>query len=300
VAEVRDLEVGQSGGISAATASVNQIAAGVSRLASSIESQAAGVTQSSASVEEMVANIAGMGRSIDHIAGELAGLIDSSEEGRRRIAGASEASAEIAQQSKTLLDTNAAIAKIASQTNLLAMNAAIEAAHAGEAGAGFAVVADEIRNLAEQSGRQARSTAAELKSIRVSIEKVVAAQSSAEAAFKTVISFIERVNSLTTELKYAMTEQNEGSRQVLSALELINGETAAVRDESGEMGRVGAAVLEEMLALEKASLRIKGLIEGVSEATESISEVAASVSGSTGRTSESIAVLASEVGRFKT
>jgi methyl-accepting chemotaxis protein len=299
VGDVQDLVVAQSEAVTGTTLTVNGIAAGIDDLAASIETQASGVVESSASIEEMVANIASMGKSIDRVVEELGSLVRSSEAGAQKIAGASAASDDIAKQSKSLLETNAVISSIASQTNLLAMNAAIEAAHAGEAGAGFAVVADEIRSLAEQSGKQAKTTATELKKIRVSIERVVSAQSDATTAFQAVIELIGRINSLAEELKGAMAEQNEGSRQVLTALTGINEETETVRSASGKMGNSTRSVLEEMLKLELSSKKIRNLVEGVTAATESIQTIEESVSASTERTGTSIAVLGREISRFK-
>ncbi|MEI6874854.1 MAG: methyl-accepting chemotaxis protein [Spirochaetota bacterium] len=299
VAEVRALVIAQNDAVSGTTATVNGIASGVGGLAASIESQAAGVVESSASVEEMVANIGSMARSIDHVVIELANLVGSSEEGKRKISGASAASDEIARQPKSLLETNAIISSIASQTNLLAMNAAIEAAHAGEAGAGFAVVADEIRSLAEKSGKQAKATAVELKNIRSSIERVVSAQADASIAFEAVIELIGKINGLAEELKGAMSEQNEGSKQVLTALKDINEETVSVRSSSGQMGESTRSVLEEMRKLERSSQKIRELVEGVSTATASIEAIEKTVSATAEQTAASITILGDEVGRFK-
>ncbi len=296
----RDLAAEQSGAAGHTTAAMNDINESVAGLGASIESQAADVEQSSASIEEMVANLHGMASSVAHMAEELGRLVASSEEGRRKITGASEASAEIARQSRRLLDTNALISSIAAQTNLLAMNAAIEAAHAGEAGAGFAVVADEIRGLAEQSGKQARRTASELSEIHKAIERVVASQSEAEAAFQSVIGMIGGISDLAVQLRNSMTEQGAGSRQVLEALAAIRGETETVTRSSTAMRASTAAVLEEMRLLSFNSGKILELVGEVSRATESIGEIAESVSASTGRTGRRIEELEKSSSRFRT
>ncbi|HUX38966.1 MAG TPA: methyl-accepting chemotaxis protein [Rectinemataceae bacterium] len=296
----RDLAEEQSGAASHTTAAMNDINESVAGLGASIETQAAGVAQSSASIEEMVANLHGMGSSVAHMAEELGRLVASSEEGRRKITGASEASAEIARQSRRLLDTNALISSIAAQTNLLAMNAAIEAAHAGDAGAGFAVVADEIRGLAEQSGKQARRTASELSDIHKAIERVVASQSEAEAAFQAVIGMIGGVSNLADQLRDSMAEQSAGSRQVLEALGDIKGETDRVTGASSGMRASTAAVLEEMRLLSFNSGKILELVGEVSKATESIGEIAENVSASTRRTGARIEELEKSSSRFRT
>ena len=295
----RDLAETQSAAADHTTTAMNAINDGVAGLGASIESQAAGVAQSSASIEEMVANLATMKASIDHVAEELARLVTFSEEGRLTISGASEASTEIAKQSTHLAQTNSLISAIAAQTNLLAMNAAIEAAHAGDAGAGFAVVADEIRSLAEQSGKQARATGAELSGIRKSIERVVGSQAEAETKFKAIIAMIGKVSDLAEELRSAMNEQRVGSRQVLEALSDIRGETEVVTSASAGMRRSTAAVLEEMHLLAFNSGKILELVADMSKATESIGGIAQNVMASTQRTGQRIDELRKGTARFR-
>jgi len=152
---------------------------------------AACVTQSSAAIEEMVSNI----RSITQVLGKntksVLELQEASIDGKGGINETAMLVSEISVKSQDLVETSAVIKKISSQTNLLAMNAAIEAAHAGSDGQGFAVVAGEIRNLAENAGTQAASIAKVLKHIKSLIETAVGSSSSSNDRFEQIVDLRE-------------------------------------------------------------------------------------------------------------
>lgn len=262
--------VEQSSSVEQTCSTVEKIAENISSLHGQIENQSAALNQSSAAVQQMISNINSITESINKASLSFKKLTEASHLGSENLNLVKNLVNEVSGLSSHLLETNAVINSIASQTNLLAMNAAIEAAHAGDAGKGFSVVADEIRKLAEDSSAQSKMIAKELQSIVNSIETIVTATEKADKSFFDVKSQIDSVGRLTEEITLAMEEQNEGSKQIIEALKSIQDVTLNVRESSVEINSNSDLIQQEMLTLTKISGDVQKMTEEVSLAVKNI------------------------------
>ena len=218
----------QSASVEQTVGSVTQIAKNIENLNQMIENQSSGVNQASAAVEQMLGNIVSVSKSTEKMADAFSQLEEYTKTGIEKQDVVNQQLATIEAQSQMLMQANKTISKIASETNLLAMNAAIEAAHAGEAGAGFSVVADEIRNLSETSALQSKTIGAELKKIQDSIVTVVASSEDAKKAFSAVGENIQQTDQLVRQIRGAMEEQKVGFQQIVESLKVMNDNTKNV------------------------------------------------------------------------
>jgi methyl-accepting chemotaxis protein len=166
-------------------------------------------------------------------------MVGAAQEGSDKMNQIIERIGEVEKQSDNLLETNEVISGIAKQTNLLSMNAAIEAAHAGESGKGFAVVAEEIRSLAESAAEQSQTIAAHLSAVRSIISSLGGMGKDAGCSFDKVLDYVRQVDAY-----------QEGIRQVLERQDASGRSAAGLLEESGA-GLQG--VLGKSSAMEESS-----------------------------------------------
>lgn len=261
--------------------------------------QTKNVENSSKAVNYMVSNIQSVASTVENNLKTLEELNDATGEGKKIIAETVDLSKSVAESSEVLLDTSAVIENIAAQTNLLAMNAAIEAAHAGEAGKGFAVVAGEIRSLAEESGTQGKNITAILKELKEKIAKVNDAALSAERRFDAIFKLADKTQSQELHIMDAMREQSNGSDQIVQSMKQIETMTHEVEKNSKEMLANSNLVADEMKRLGTMSDAIANSMNEMAAGAEQISKAVNEVSGISLTNKHSIQNLVSEVGKFK-
>jgi methyl-accepting chemotaxis protein len=208
------------------------------------------VLASSNAIERMVENTRSIHETLELNARTVLQLNESSDEGKTRLHRIAELIDDVSAQSDTLIESCSVIGDIAEQTSILGMNAAIEAAHAGEAvGKGFAVVASEIRKLAENSSKQAAEIADSLKNIKALIDSSKESSSRAEQQFDTMVSLINTVKNEELNINSAMEAQSSGGNQVIQSLNEINSLIFRVKEESAALLSSSETIIEDIRGL---------------------------------------------------
>ena len=289
----------QAASVTETAATVEEIVRTIKQLNIGIETQAASVAQSSSSVEQMVANIASIGQTLAKTDSAINDLTSATGDGKATLVTSNTVTQKIAEESGSLLEASSVIQHIASQTNLLAMNAAIEAAHAGESGKGFAVVADEIRKLAEESSVQGKTITTTLKTLSSEIETLAASSKTVEGKFNAIFSLAEQVKEMSARLTEAMRERENGSKEVLTAIKNINTVTMEVQAGSEEMLKGGEGVAAEMRKLDDLTRIITDSMNEMATGAVQIKNAVQEVSEITQKNKQSIENLAEEVSKFK-
>jgi methyl-accepting chemotaxis protein len=218
---------------------VKQIKENIDSLNRLIEEQAESVNSSTSAVEEMTANIHSVTKTLIENGKNVSELAEASENGKTGLQTVAQKIQEIARDSEGLLEINSVMDTIASQTNLLSMNAAIEAAHAGETGKGFAVVAGEIRKLAESSSRQSQTTASMLKKIKASIDSITASSNEVLSRFEIIDSGVKTVSQHEENIRNAMEEQEVGGKKILDSMNRLKEISVSVKEGAVNMHESG-------------------------------------------------------------
>ncbi len=272
--EVKGLIDNAAGGIEELTATVEEMSRNIDSIASSMLRQASAVEESASSIEEMVRNIENTATLSNKTKDISVSLNNVSLEGSKSVKESIISIKEVSEYSQQILKLLGLISNIAKQTNLLAMNAAIEAAHAGEAGKGFAIVADEIRRLSEDTNKNARDIGDVVSSIVSKIDESVRLAEKAGVGLDMITAYSKQNVDIISQLNIAMQEQSNGAKEILRATQELVKITEEVKVAMSEQKNATDDFSKALIDLRDISIN---MVESVNNHSESLSSLAMAI-----------------------
>lgn len=220
----------QSNDIKVTEESIMMIVDSIRDINKNVSNQAAFVEESSASIEEMISSIESVSKLANDANRVSQALLDVAKSGSKYISNSTSAMRDIKHASDNVSEIITSISEIAKKTNLLAMNASIEAAHAGNAGKGFAVVAEEIRRLAETSGESAKQIIDEITNMTGLIDNGVSLSEKANESFRKILNDIKNSTEHMQNITNAMKEQNVGANEISKSISGVVDSSEHIKD----------------------------------------------------------------------
>ena len=262
---------------SSASLAVEDLLQTIYKINDNIERQFSSVEQTSASVEEMISNIRSISRNTNNADTLFKKLLVEAEDGAEIVEEVIESIRNVESSNEQIKNIINIIQNIADQTNLLAMNAAIEASHAGDAGKGFSVIADEIRSLAEHTAENTKSITAIIKGITRRIEESVELANNSGKSLNNILNISENASMLISEINTANNELEIGGKDILETITKLNDTTSGVKDSVKEQISSGDTVDSQITLLDKISREVMNVVEAksmdVNEVNNSISSL---------------------------
>ena len=234
--------------------SATQLAAASNQLAATTARQSSSATETSASMEELARTTTQIAETVEGVAAQAAETRDNLERARADILGSTARTLSLTERVRDITRILSLIDDLADQTNLLALNAAIEAARAGEAGRGFAVVADEVRRLADRSKSLASDIATITEGVQVETSATVMAMDKGADQLQAGLSMMEHVAEASSGIRLATQQQQSATEQVVQAMEQVRAASQQVSTTAQELAVASGSQVTMASELKLASI----------------------------------------------
>ncbi len=322
--EVRNLLHGAAQEASSSIAEIESNSESITRQIGKLNDQVAltsrEITEVSGQIDKLHVDIARQNQTVEGATGAIETVIGSLGSVVHMVSGGRDTSAQLAdavghsrtelaetynritkinESAGTIREITGVMAGIAARTNLLAMNAAIEAAHAGEYGQGFAVVADEIRSLAEASSARSKEISKNIVAIVKEIEQTQALAGNANKTFDAMLDRLDAMRDSIDRIQESISRTSSESSSVSRAMGELNEISAKIGVGSESMSASSLTIIETGRDLERISQEVYTNISEINSGIHHIGETVRSVTTHAETVGEVSAALDAEVRFFK-
>ncbi|MBN2354156.1 MAG: methyl-accepting chemotaxis protein [Spirochaetales bacterium] len=289
----------QSHAVGSATLAIGEILNSIEEVKESVTTQASFIEQTSSAINQMSANVASVTTASREARSLSEALVALARDGEEKVGRTIEAIEGIEKASRLVTEIVAVISRIASQTNLLAMNASIEAAHAGSFGKGFSVVADEVKKLAEESAQSAVRIENEIEAMTRSVVEGAALSRTTGEALGKISSDINRSTTLMVSIAQAMEEQDAGTREILDSVSSIIRTTQRIQTQTGDQFARSTKIRENMDLLVSSAADIRTAARSQGTNLSALREAINELGKVTAKNREVVQELNEAVGKFR-
>ena len=279
---------------------IQEVDGEIIKLNDKVNSQTTMVNQSTSAITQMMASISNVNSISEGQKGTADLLVQHGTKSNEKLQETCDAVDSIKESVNSIQEMMEIISSIASQTDLLAMNAAIEAAHAGESGKGFGVVADEIKKLAESTGTQSNEINKVLLAIIEKIQKADQVSNESKKGFENVVNQINTVANAFSEITMNMSELLGGGEQILTAMSNLQATSTNTHNNAEVMQHEAGKITEQIKSITKVSKEVVSAIEEIMLGIKEINHVTQKVNTISNDMGNVTEVLSGQVLSFKT
>lgn len=286
--------------IANSTTAIEEIAKTISSLRNQIEIQTNAITQSTASVEQMIASLNNVSNTIQNKKQSTNRLSKTAIAGGEKVDATNRIIQQILEDADSIMNMVGIINSIAAQTNVLAINAAIEGAHAGVNGKGFSVIAEEIKNLAESTNVNAKSISAVLESTVAKMQDASTAGVEMRDAFQNIETDVTEVADAFEEIVLSTTELSAGGNDIINATTNLTEVQDRIREGSLEMTSGAEEISHAIYEVRNISAEVTSSMSEIETTVADITQVIVNVADASDQLRYAVEALNAEVGRLKT